>query len=200
MAGHDLQLLDRAPEEFRGAARAIGVAQPVKPEAPHPPALVPRIRKRVEVSMRRQGGMEGRVEDRDLRHARQHARDVVDHRERRAVVQGREGGQLRDLSPNGRVDHNAGGEPRAAMNHPMPNGGDTTHVDITHHVAERRWVTGYGVGIPTHLSLGQLLLARGVEQPQFEAARPSIEDQDVAIHVHQDHSRISGGSTPSSSM
>ena len=52
----------------------------------------------------------------------------------------------------------------------MPNGGDTTHVDITHDMPERRLVARRGIDIPTHLALSQLRLARGIEQPKLEAA------------------------------
>ena len=101
---------DGLPEQLRGAPGAVGVAETVEPEAADAPALVPR----------RTAGRRGRPaaaawrgrrcrRRRPAAHPGACALTVVDDAERRAVVQGRQRGQLLDLCPNVGVDH---GRPR----------------------------------------------------------------------------------------
>ena len=90
MAGHHLHLLERPLEELRGAACAVGMAQPVEPEAANTPALIPPVGQCVEKGVWRQAGVEGRVEDRDLRNAGKQLSDGLDTIQRRAIVERRE--------------------------------------------------------------------------------------------------------------
>src|SRR5688572_29159532 len=114
MASDQLELREWGIQEFCGTDSTVGVAQAVEPEPPYPPLFVPLVGQSVEVGVRRQRGMEGRVEGGDVRQARKDLTHGVDDIQRRAVVKRREGGQVFDHFAHIGVNTNSLRETRTA--------------------------------------------------------------------------------------
>ena len=191
VAGHDPA---RTGRELPRAAGGVGVREAVEAEPAHPVALPPFARQRVGGRRRRERGVEGGVEARDLRHVRQRPRDGVDGRQRLRLVKRRERGQLAQRRQHLVVEPDGRAEALAAVHDAVPD-----RVRRLGQLGERlRDRLGSTTDAERRARAPQLGVV-GVEQRQLEAARPGVGDEDAHAQLAgQVQSRTSGESSPCS--
>ena len=115
------------------------MAHPVEPKTADPPVARPMFRYGIGLSLGRQGGMEGRIENGHLRHARQFCFRGCQGFQARGVVQRCQVGKGGDVCADFRRDSHRGRK-WAAMDHSVPNGrqGDGASVDqVAQHAPHR---------------------------------------------------------------
>src|SRR5262249_45250897 len=162
-----------------GLARDVLMTNAVKPVTPDA-FLQPARGTRIDISNRRQRGMEGRVEDgelRDLRSENPFGGFNAFHFQQ--VVLGREGRHAGDAVFNFGRRWRGLTKGFAAMSDPMPDGVDTLAIrlDLAFELGD-----GIVVGpLPLHLDGPKRLLGfrpREIEERYFEAAGTTVERQD----------------------
>ena len=94
---------------------------PVEPEAADAPVVPPGARDGIGRSGDGDRGMEGRVEDRDVRHGGESTACRLERAKRGRVVQRGEGRQLGDGRGDAVVDHDRLAEPRPSVDDAMPD-------------------------------------------------------------------------------
>jgi hypothetical protein len=97
----------------------------VESVAPHAVLFVEIQRQAVEPGVARQGGMERRVEHRDMRHRRKHTPRLADAGHVHRIVQRRERTQGFDASHHSVIDQYRAGEFLPAVHHAMPDSTDS---------------------------------------------------------------------------
>jgi len=117
--------------------------------------------------------VERRVEAGHARHAGQRRLDRVQGGQRLGLVQRRQVGQGFQPLPHPRIHHHGGPEQRAAVHDPVPD--RVRFPERADGVLQRGGVGGPGRGRQVGRA-GEAVT--GVEQPQFQAARPGVDDQD----------------------
>jgi hypothetical protein len=196
-------------EHLHGAARTVGMAQPVEAITSDAPIARPTYRQRIGVRFRRQRGVKCGIEHRDVRHIPQHRFRGAQRFQARRIMERRQVRQLHDARANLRRDTHRRRE-RPAMHHAMSDGrqaGALRFRQIGDEAFHRFGVAAPGDVFLVLMSIrAGLLIARRrscpvgqtvrkhrtirrFHQDGFQAARTRIEQQDVhaASSSRRDH-------------
>ena len=204
VADHQPQLLHGAAEQLGGAAGAVGVAQAVEAVAADPPLARPARGHRVGARSRREAGMEGGVEDRDVRNLRKRRLRRRERLQTWRVVQRRQLGERGD--PRADVGRDAyGSDELAAVHHAMsdrrehlrPRAGTTRarnqiaeraahrlRMSSPRHLLRAALTVRCGARVardragPVRRGPGDQLAILGLHQRALQAARPGVQEED----------------------